>query len=143
MPNEDRWRAQMRALCEELGPDDGLSSEEIAKTERQRRRISTKHRRLAGQVKRAIELALGAAEDVALQGVLVVRCDPDPSGGPFRVVVRPHDVSEVDHVWARVLAAQGWLRAEVAQAVQRKNAPELRFVLDPTLGGTATRGGPR
>ncbi|MEN0065188.1 MAG: ribosome-binding factor A, partial [Myxococcota bacterium] len=92
-------------------------------------RTTHTHRRLGGQIKRALELALGAASDVSLHGVWIVRCEPDPDASRFRVVIRPED--EDDTVLDRLEAARSWLRMEVAHAIHRKRVPDLRFVRAP------------
>ncbi|MEM6925807.1 MAG: ribosome-binding factor A [Myxococcota bacterium] len=120
-------RAQMRALCAELGPDDGLTSDELAKQSRTPT-PSRRHRRLAGQIARALREALGTTHDDVLYDVWVVDCTPDPDATRFLVHVR-YDGDE--DVLGHLAAARGWLRSEVANAIHRKRVPDLRFALAP------------
>lgn len=124
--NQEELRAQMRALCAELGPDDGLDSHEIAKRHRDTDRKTLRHRRLGGQIARALRLALGTSGDPVLQDVWVVGCAPDPDASRFRVDVR-YDGDE--DVLGHLRGARTWLRTEVAHAIHRKKAPDLRFAL--------------
>lgn len=123
--NSKELRAQMRALCAELGPDDGLTSHEI---EKQSRTPSPTHRRLGGQIARALRLALGTARDPVLLDVWIVDCLPDPDASRFRAFV---DYDGDANVLAHLDAARGWLRTEVAHAIHRKRAPDLSFALAP------------
>ncbi|MEO0604076.1 MAG: ribosome-binding factor A [Myxococcota bacterium] len=124
--NEKELRAQMRALCAELGPDDGLTSDELAK--QTRTPSPRRHRRLGGQIARALREALGTTHDDVLYDVWVVDCTPDPDVSCFLVHVRYDGDGDV---LGHLAAARGWLRTEVANAIHRKRAPDLRFALAP------------
>ena len=91
---------------------------------------------VCAQARRALEFALGGeCRDEALSDLVVVEVLPDPTVRRLRVWLRgPSDMDEADrdHVLARLAAARGFLRAQVADAIHRKRTPELAFEL---LGG--------
>lgn len=123
----------MRELCAELGPDDGMSPHDLKKLERRRRPPT----RLAGQIKRALSLALGAASDPCLAALWVVSVTADPDPGRFRIEVQLLDPALAvppEIVEAHLAAARGWLRTEVAGAIRRRRAPDLVFVCLPPGG---------
>ncbi|MBX2798220.1 MAG: hypothetical protein KTR31_11135 [Myxococcales bacterium] len=138
MSNDRRLLARMRELCAELGPDDGLTSHEIEKTHRPpsaRRRLD----RLAGQIARVVTLALASSRDPLLQPLWIRRCEPFPDHTRFRLWVGldgPVPPEEVADALARLEAARGWLRSEVATAIPRKRVPELLFAYAPEDPGS-------
>ncbi len=125
--NTDRsLAARMRELCAELGPDDGMSSHDLKRRERQTHHHRLK--RLGGQVQRAARQALASSTDPLLHDLWVSRVTPAPDASRFRLWVEPLN-PELDPALAlaRLHAARGWLRTEVARAVRRRRAPDLCF----------------
>lgn len=121
--------AQMRALCAELDPEDGLTPAELQRLHRQRRRVDRKIHQLCGQVARALNLSLPAAADPVLRRLLVRRVEPPLDGGRMLAVVEaPADVAPALAL-RRLRDAHGWLRAEVAAGVNRKTAPDWTWLL--------------
>jgi ribosome-binding factor A len=98
-----------------------------------RRRHGRKDAQLCAQVQRAIEDALACElDDERLAGLWVVRVEPAPDLSLLRVwlACAPDRGSpEPALVLARLAAAQGVLRAEVAAAIHRKRVPALTFAL--------------
>lgn len=128
MNSQERLRAQLRALCAEPGPEDG------APLRRKERRSSSNiaDLRLAGRVAQSVALALGATEDPVLSTLVVLGGEPDPDARRVRLrLMWPGcaQPAQLDHAHARLVAAQGLLRAAVAQDLQRKATPRLRFVV--------------
>lgn len=128
MNSRERLLAQLRELCDEIGPEDG------APTKRKERRYSsvTQDQRLAGRVARSIALALGGCDDPLLTTLVVLDGRPDPDAR--RVLVRlllpgAPDDEAVDQAHARLLAASGLLRSAVAADLARRLTPRLRFVV--------------
>jgi ribosome-binding factor A len=117
------------ALCDEIGPEDGVDPRRV-----RHRKRNTKKDRKAEQVSRqaevAVRLTLGALFDDALEGVRVVRVEPAPDSRRLRVVLEqttsPPEMTarEVAQVVERV---DRILRMEVASALHRKRAPSLTF----------------
>ena len=91
---------------------------------------------LCAQARRALEFAIGSeCRDEALQNLVLVDVIPDPTVRRLRVWLRgPAEMNEEDraHRLRRLVAARGFLRAQVAGAIHRKRTPELVFEL---LGG--------
>jgi len=117
------------ALCDEVGPEDGVDPRRI-----RRRKRGNKSNKKAEQVSRQAEvtvhLTLGALLDDALQELRVVRVEPAPDSRRLRVVVEPRpghaSMTEREAVEA-VRRVEGLLRREVASALHRKRAPSLTF----------------
>jgi ribosome-binding factor A len=95
----------------------------------------SKSLQLCAQARRALEFALETeCRDAALADLVVVDVVPAPSAKRLRVWLRgPTEMNEEDRGrrLRRLLAARGFLRARVADAVHRRHAPELVFELLP------------
>ncbi len=121
----------MRELCDELCPEDGVDDKVLRK---QRSREDhdgpdQRTRRLCGQVRKVVEAALASADDERLWGLAVTVVEPAPDASCLRVGVwLPEPEADVPGILARLQAAKGWLRSEVARVVVRKRTPELTFV---------------
>ena len=125
----ERLAARMRALCAELGPDDGIDPRELDKSTRSPSDPHRRHRRLGAQIQRAVALALGTATDPALQTLWVAAAVADPDASRFRIEVEPLDPVDPVHLAARLAAAAPWIRVEVASALHRRRVPELVWVV--------------
>ncbi|MFT5686977.1 MAG: ribosome-binding factor A [Myxococcota bacterium] len=63
-----------------------------------------------------------------LIGLYVVSVTPMPAPGRLRVWVASHDPDTDPSVaLSHLIAARGWLREEVAEAINRSRVPELVF----------------
>jgi ribosome-binding factor A len=84
---------------------------------------------LCKQVQRVLASALsGEIADEALQSLMVDAVEPAPIANRLRVVLLTSSSTWTEsELRERLARAQGWLRAQVAQAVNRKRAPELAF----------------
>ena len=93
------------------------------------RRAEHKARQLCRQVQRALNLALAErGADPNLEQLYVADVTPAPGCGHLLVhFAMPTDQSLPD-VLASLRRETPWLRAQVAAAVSRKQAPELSFV---------------
>lgn len=85
---------------------------------------------LCRQVQRALSLALAACADDLLRETQVIDVRPAPDAARLAVFILAPAAAPVD-LLARLEAARGLLRAQVAQSITRKRAPELLFI--PTL----------
>jgi ribosome-binding factor A len=137
-------RIYRRALppCDQLGPDDGIDPREFfrrgGKTSDHR-----KTRQLCGQVFRALSLGLAELQgewatleqrpdQTAAQDLMIEAVDPSPDATRLRVTVSlcgGGAMSAAQEAMVRLQQQAGRLRWEVAQAITRKKAPELIFVL--------------
>ncbi len=115
----------MRDLTPMIGPDDGLDPRRIH-DHRTRRTDDRKALQLCEQVRHALTAALAGLGDEVLQGVTVLGVEPAPHGGRLRATVTAPDRAAAA---ARLHAAAGRLRTEVAACVNRRTAPELVFAV--------------
>ncbi|MFN3200587.1 MAG: hypothetical protein ACE366_19465 [Bradymonadia bacterium] len=127
-------RRQMQALCAELGPEDGQDPYLFHQANAHpRHRGDHKTLQLCGQVARAIDAALAAAEDHTLHTCRVARVEPAPNARRLRATLVTEGSVEIARL--ALDAAEGWLRREVAAAVHRRKAPHVLFMLQATMEG--------
>ncbi len=116
---------------------DGLDPREEQKADlAKRRRGKTDYSvlRLAGQIKKVLDGSLAMAENPVLDAFAVSAVEPSGSDAMFIVQVFSTDPAAEyapREVQAILNSMKGYLRTEVAQAVHRKNAPDLRFEVLP------------
>ncbi|MEL6344594.1 MAG: ribosome-binding factor A [Myxococcota bacterium] len=128
MTIDKKLLARMQELCEQVGPDDGLEPRARRRSSRANRKTDRKVRQLCGQVNRTLSMALAASRDPILQALTVEDVSPNPDASRLRVDVRPLDPDLTPQAtMARLDAASGRLRAEVARSIQRKRTPNLSF----------------
>ena len=84
--------------------------------------------RLCRQVEEVLALAFAGCGDEALLGVSVREVAPWPGPGRLLVTVEAPGADPAETLGA-LDRVQGRLRSEVASAIRRKRAPELRFKL--------------
>jgi len=90
-----------------------------------------KARQLCRQVQRRLDLALAELDDPILQGLWVSSVVQAPGSRALLVEVIVPDLAAVTRTYARLEAARGHLRCEVAAAISRKRTPHLQFVVVP------------
>lgn len=129
MNSGNRLRKITGPLCAEFGPEDGVDPRLTSRPSGQRR-PGRKSLQLCGQAAKALAGALADSEDDVLRDLLVAAVEPAPHTGRLQITVALAP-SAVDHepglILERLAAAGGRLRTEVANAVRRRKAPELRF----------------
>lgn len=87
--------------------------------------------RLCGQVARVLATAFsGLVRDETLAALRVVSVSPAPDATRLRVVVSAPSGSDPGAIAVRLVGAHAFLRAEVAEAIVRKRAPDLAFVIE-------------
>jgi ribosome-binding factor A len=127
-----------RKLRRERQPD-GLPLETLffqqpaasGRTRGSRHSNDTKALQLCRQVQRRLDLALAELDDPVLQGLWVQSVVQEPGGRALLVEVVVPDLAAVVPTLARLDAARGHLRSEVAAAINRKRTPHLQFVVVP------------
>jgi hypothetical protein len=83
---------------------------------------------LCRQVERTLMFVLPESDDAALHELMVVSVVPAPNAGRLLVSLVPLDGEiNVPHTLARLEAARGWLRCEIAASIHRRKAPDLLF----------------
>ena len=131
----------LRALCADVGPDDGLDPRELLKQKQRAGRSSSnarshhdrKAKQLGRQVAETLEAVFaGDSRDDVLRGLRVVSVTPAPDSSRLLVTVAPlppfDDLDPAD-LLGRLARASGRLRSEVASAITRKHAPVLTYRL--------------
>lgn len=116
----------MRRLCGEIREDDGVDPREFVKRT-QKRNGEKRHRQLCAQVRRCLDLVV---PEILLRSRVdvceILSVDPAPDASRLVVVVGV-EVDRLDIARQTLAASKGALRAQVAQAVHRKKAPDLCF----------------
>jgi ribosome-binding factor A len=137
-------RRQMRTVCDEIGPDDGVDPRELARARlRQHRDLgasagrpssgpSRKARQLGRQVAQTLDgVFAGDVGDDLLRNLRVVSVVPADAGRLIVTVEPMQPLERLDpaELVARLERASGWLRTEVAASVTRRRTPLLSFRL--------------
>lgn len=97
------------------------------------RRRDRKVGQICREVSRTLACALGASHDGVIGDLTVVAVEPAPDRSRLMVTVCSASASqaELPIVRERLLSGRGFLRAEIAAALQRKRTPELAFRIVP------------
>ncbi len=129
MPSHKRNEEDLRALCAQLYPDDGVDPREDKRRDAEcERRTDRKLRQLCKQVAQTLQLALGGLPQAdALAGMSVWDVSPAPNAGRLCVVIAVPDPGRREEIAAIMRQHSGRLRSEVASAITRSRAPELTF----------------
>jgi ribosome-binding factor A len=115
-------------LAGDTGPEDGGDPKQVhARPWNAPKQAGRKAQQLCRQARDALHGALAACGDAAVQAAAVLAVEPAPHTGRLRVLVgAPADVGRAA-VEAALARAAGYLRADVASAINRRHAPELVF----------------
>ena len=83
---------------------------------------------LCRQVERALMFVLSDSEDDVLRDLMIVAVEPAPNAGRLMVTTTPlcEMINPVEAI-ARLQAARGWLRTEIAASIHRRKVPDLLF----------------
>ncbi|AJQ94098.1 ribosome-binding factor A [Gynuella sunshinyii] len=123
-----QWLHEAKLLCDEPGPEDGVDPRELARFRLTRK--TKQNRPLEKVAQRTISLWIMAelADDVFRDiDVAAVQLTED---GQFLWVLIHHYSSaqaQTEVALQKLNALQGYLRAQVARAVNRKRVPVLKF----------------
>ena len=127
-----KQRDQLRALCGEIGDDDGIAPADARRasgvSRRQKDRI--KQLRLCEQVRRVVDVCLTDCPDPMLAGLTVASVEPGSSVSHLTIIVSyeiGNDVLSSREVIGRLRKIEGWLRSQIAPAISRKHVPRLSF----------------
>lgn len=94
-------------------------------------RFVRKDRQLCRQVHEQLDLVLAELDDPLLDGIGVAEVTLVPHSHALRVDVIAPTGADIDVVRARLDAARGRLRSEIAAAIHRKRTPLLAFAVIP------------
>ena len=128
MSSRKKKRVDLRAVRAQADPDDGTDPRFWH--DRRTRGTDRKLRQLCKQVGDAVQLALGgthAAE--AFVGAIVAQVTPAPNAGNLAVEIEVASAQQQAEAQAALARVGGYLRGEVAQAITRRRAPQLTFVV--------------
>jgi ribosome-binding factor A len=126
-------------LCGEVHPDDGIDPAEFFRPTRKEHGDRRKARQLCHQVAQTLSLVFGGEFENELRELQVVSVTPAPDASQLLVIVAPAIADgrlNAAAVRARLAAAEGKLRSEVAAAITRRRAPKLlfQFIAAPSPG---------
>jgi len=98
-------------------------------------RSKRKVQQLCKEVERTLGYALPACGDTFVRDLIVVSVAPAPDASRLLVTLAPSSSLDLDvgAVRERLQQARGFLRAEIAAAIQRKRTPELGFQIVPPV----------
>ena len=122
-------RKKLQSLCAEVHPDDGSDPSEFFRPTR-KQGSNRKANQLCHQVGETLSLALSGEFDEVLRDLRVAVVTPAPDATQLLVLVVPAVAGsdlDPDAVRAKLAAASGRLRSEVAAAITRRRAPKLLF----------------
>ena len=128
MSSRKPLRKQIRSLCAEPGPEDGVDPRTAGRGP-SGRVPNRKALQLCGQVARTLNQVLAESGDDQLRELLVtsVRSAPTASRLLVTVLLPAEAAAGADQVREHLRRASGWLRGEVAAAINRRKAPDLTF----------------
>lgn len=132
MALSNKQRDELRALCGELGDDDGVSPADVRRAsgvERDHKHV-IKQMRLCEQVRRALSACLTECPDALLAELDVLRVEPGQKMSHLRVVVARRageDEVSTREIILRLKNVAGWLRSRIASAISRRRVPQLSF----------------
>ena len=127
---------ELAELVASLGPDDGVPSKILKKSEGPSPgHLDKSARRLARAAERQLTLSLQEARgDPVMAYLAIAQVEPGGDGAHLRVRVVPCDPANpppAERVRMALLQATGWLRSELARAVRRRRVPQLVFDYAP------------
>ncbi|MCB9602058.1 MAG: ribosome-binding factor A [Sandaracinus sp.] len=82
---------------------------------------------VAGEVRRSIDLVLAGTTDGRLAGAWVAEVTPAPDASRLLVVVEVPPGTDLDAAYGLLGEMHGFLRAEIASAIDRRKTPDLFF----------------
>jgi ribosome-binding factor A len=130
-------RKDLLSGATEIGPEDGLDPR-LDRRGQDGRELGRKTLQLCGQVARTLRTVLPCCGDDVLRDLDVVGVTPAGGGRLLVTVGRSPSAAAVSaaNILDHLRRAHGWLRNEVAAAVQRRKAPDLIFrVLEDIIEG--------
>lgn len=100
----------------------------------------TRGDQLCAQVADALTLSLATASNAVLRDLVVVGVTPRRGAACLEIVLEAPSELDPRLVELHVKRAVGWLRSEIADAIERKRVPELVVIVVPasTLPADAT-----
>lgn len=140
MSKKKNGRDRLYEFCDELYPEDGLSSQDIFKFfQHQSKKANYHQMKLCREVRDELELILhGEARDDfwwLFQVIDVLQIENSPALEVQLEVSLLEDEMTLSDCEAELLKRKAWLKFEVARAIHRKRMPDLKFSLFCKEGG--------
>jgi ribosome-binding factor A len=129
MKNQSSWASSATNLCVEFGEEDGIGPRYLVKDSRSK--TSHKTLQLCKEASRIVTLVLtGETQHPLLRDLHVLSVAPEHEGQSPCVTVAHYacDLQVSDNeILAALKRVQGLMRCALAQALNRKHTPVLRF----------------
>lgn len=123
-------RRDIRQVCGQIGPEDGVDPRDLARRYQARKPAGRKTSQLCHQVAVTLDELLAEQSDDLLRDLTVVDVEPAPDESRLLVTVAPGPVARpadpvtvIEHLGL----AAGRLRTELAAAITRRRTPSLEF----------------
>lgn len=130
MSKNSNWAKSAASLCLEFGEEDGIDPRYLTKKSAPKK-TGLKTLQLSKEIQRTVTLVLaGEIHDRLLRDLQVVSVEPEQDRQLFVVTVchtEADDSCSKQEVLAALKRSQGLLRYTLAQAINRKKTPMLRF----------------
>ncbi len=126
MPSRKRDADELRALCADIHPDDGVDPrDDTSRDAMDKEKPDRKLQQLCKQVGQAVQLIVSnMPEDLHVASV-----QPAPNAGRLRVVLEVADTVDPRHMADILDRSRRFIRNEVATVVSRRRVPELVFAV--------------
>lgn len=138
MKSKKNWNRRADDLAADLHDDDGIDPrKDRSRNGHRSEGFDRKMLQLCKEAARALEATLACdCRDPILNDVDIVSVTPGGSNQLSVAVAYAGEDAGVDaeEVLARLSGVAGFLRSEVARAVNRRRVPELRFIVLPKGG---------
>ncbi len=132
MNKSKQWLNEVKLLCDDLAPEDGVDPRILARPLDTKTK-SHKGQQLCKEAKHTLSLVLaGELSDPTLQNLEVVDVTTNEDGQFLYVLVSHIDTGiapDENQILNKLHAIQGYLRSAIAQSVKRKRVPALKFKL--------------
>lgn len=126
-------RVVLSSLSLEQASADALAELYFDSSAEPARGHDTRAEQLSAQVADALTLAFADARDPLLRDLVVVAVVPRRGAACLQVTLEVAPLRPIGEIQRRVQRAVGWLRSEVADAIERKRVPELVFIVRPEV----------
>ena len=128
MSRRKRKTDELKNLAADFGREDGSDPKEFhSKPWNAPKKAGRKGQQLCEQVKQALLGAIPACGDPVLQSLEVLGVEPAPHSGRLRVLFNAPTGVERGTLTCAISRGIGFLRREVAAAINRRHVPELVF----------------
>ena len=130
MRSDKTWLRVARQCCAEIGAEDGIDPRQLAKQPMDSKR-GRKDLQLCKRAKRTVDLVFaGENLNPLLRELVVNQVKQSANGNQLLVTVLTDptlSTQETASIVEALTQARGYVRTAVAQAIERKRAPAIRF----------------